>query len=500
VSDVTLYVNGRRLFVRGGNWGMSDAMLRLDDEGYDTRVRLHKEENFTMIRNWIGMTGSESFYRACDKYGILIWDDFWLANPADGPDPNDPALFMSNARDKILRVRKHPSLALYCARNEGEPPASVASDLQTAVQSLDGTRPYITNSAGGGVDGRGPYSVRDPVWYFQNNGPKIHSEIGLPNVPSVESMRAMMPAASLWPVSETWGLHDFCDSAAGASSYTSYVSSSYGAPTGIDDYCVKAQMVNMENYKAIFEGYAGAHRNGALLWMSQSAWPSTVWQTFDYYLEPTAAYFGAKHACEPLHVLWDASSNAVKVTNNSGQDYTGLNAEAKVYNLDGSLQYTNTATVASPADSVTTAFTIAYPSGLSPTHFVRLKLTNGTTVVSDNFYWRGNNYKDYTALSGLPMVTLAGSATRSTTGTTHTVTATVNNAGSNVALMVRLKLLRAASGERVLPTFYSDNYFSLLPSESKQVTLEFDDRYLAGDSPKLMVEAWNVASAEIAIP
>jgi hypothetical protein len=111
---LTLYVNGKRLFVRGGNWGMSESMLRLDDEGYDVRVRLHKEQNFTMIRNWIGMTSSEAFYDACDKYGILVWDDFWLANPFDGPDPHDARLFMANARDKIRRVRGHASVALYC--------------------------------------------------------------------------------------------------------------------------------------------------------------------------------------------------------------------------------------------------------------------------------------------------------------------------------------------------------------------------------------------------
>ena len=499
-SILTLYVNGKRIFLRGGNWGMSESMLRLDSEGYDIRVRLHKEENFTMIRNWVGMTGDDDFYNACDKYGILIWDDFWLANPADGPNPNDPTMFMNNAQDKIRRVRNHPSVALYCGRNEGDPPSTLAANLQSATTTLDGTRPYVPHSAATTVSGYGPYSVQDPVWYFQNRyGPKIHSEIGMPNVPSLESMQTMLPVDKLWPINDMWGIHDFCDSAQGRTGYTNYINNGFGAATGIGDFCLKAQMVNMENYKAIFEAFSGSKGNGALLWMSQSAWPSTVWQTFDYYLEPTAGYFGCKKACEPLHILWDCNSNTVKVSNNTGQNYSNLTAEAKIYNMDGTQKYANSVQISPAADTVTNCFTISYPTGLSATHFLRLKLLNGSTVLSDNFYWRGTTYKNYTALATMNKVTLTGSAVKTVNGTTNTVTATVTNSSSNVALMIRLKLLKSSSNGRVLPTYYSDNYFSLLPGESKQVTLEFETKYLGGESPKLMVEGWNINSAQISI-
>jgi beta-galactosidase/beta-glucuronidase len=496
---LTLYVNGKRLFVRGGNWGMSESMLRLDDEGYDVRVRLHQDQNFTMIRNWIGMTSSEAFYDACDKYGILVWDDFWLANPFDGPDPADPALFMANARDKIRRVRKHASVALYCGRNEGAPPESLATALSEAVRTLDGTRPYIPDSAAGSVEGHGPYSVRDPAWYFEHSGSKIHSEVGMPCVPSAESMRAMLPAEHQWPIDEMWGVHDFCDSAQDASTYTNYITESYGAATSLDDYCSKAQMVNLENYKALFEGYAANRGNGVLLWMSQSAWPSTVWQTFDYYLEPTAAYFGAKRASEPVHVLWDPRTDAVKVTNNSGSDLRGLEAEARVYDLDGRQRYSKRAALDSPADSVTKCFTIAFPRGLSSTHFVKLLLRQGTRAVSDNFYWRGERYRSYEALAGMPRAAVTGSARRTVDGTTHPVIATVTNPTANVALMVRLLLTRATSGARVLPTYYADNYFSLLPGESKDVSLKFDDKYLGGEQPKLLVQGFNVPATELPV-
>lgn len=496
---LTLYVNGKRLFVRGGNWGMSESMLRLDDDGYDVRVRLHKEQNFTMIRNWIGMTNSEAFYDACDKYGILVWDDFWLANPVDGPDPADPALFMANARDKIRRVRKHPSVALYCGRNEGEPPESLRAPLSEAVSALDGTRPYVPDSADGPVDGRGPYGIRHPRWYFENTGPKIHTEVGMPCVPSADSMRAMLPPDHQWPIDEMWGVHDYCDSAQAATSYTNFVTTSYGEATSLDDFCVKAQLVNFENYKALFEGYAANRRNGVLLWMSQPAWPSTVWQTFDYYLEPTAAYFGAKHACEPIHVLWDPSSEAVKVSNNSGSDLRGLTVEAKVIDLHGKERWSNSKAIDSLADTVTECFTIAFPNGISQTHFVRLLLRQGARVVSDNFYWRGTSYESYGALAGLPKVALSGMAHRIVDGKTNTVTATVANPSSSVALMIRLVLTRGASGARVLPTFYQENYFSLLPGESKEIPLEFENDALGFEEPRLRVMGFNVLPTELPI-
>ena len=76
-------------------------------------------------------------------------------------------------------------------------------------------------------------------------------------------------------------------------------------------------MVNHENHKAMFEPYAGAKGNGILMWMSQSAWPSTVWQTYDFYFETNGGYFGCKKACEPLHIIWDCNAEKIKVSNNT---------------------------------------------------------------------------------------------------------------------------------------------------------------------------------------
>ncbi len=89
-----IWINGRRFIARGGNWGFPESMLRYRAREYNTALRYHRDEHFNMIRNWVGQTGDEAFYEAADRNGVVVWQDFWLANPWDGPDPEDNDLFL----------------------------------------------------------------------------------------------------------------------------------------------------------------------------------------------------------------------------------------------------------------------------------------------------------------------------------------------------------------------------------------------------------------------
>ncbi len=71
---------------------------------------------------------------------------------------------------------------------------------------------------------------------------------------------------------------------------------------------------------------------------------------------------------------------------------------------------------------------------------------------------------------------------------------TIENPGTTLAFAVNPKILKLKSKEPVLPVFWEDNYFSLLPGEKKTVRVEFDSKYLDGDKPLLKVEGWNVAA------
>jgi hypothetical protein len=494
-GNLTLFVNGQRILCRGGNWGMDEGMLNCDRAGYDLRVRLHHDANLNMIRNWVGMTGREAFYAACDRYGILIWDDFWLANPVDGPDPDDHAMFMANVRDKIRRVRSHASLALYCGRNEGDPPADLDAGMREAVATLDGSRLYIPNSAAGTVTGHGPYEIKDVDWYFANRGKTFQSELGIVAVPVVESMRAMLPAENLWPINDLWAVHDY--QSPRMPLYTKRIEQRYGPPTGIEDYCRKAQMVNLESAKAMYECLQANQGGGVLVWMTQPAWPSMICQLYDYYFEPTAAYFGAKKACEPVHIFWNSDADTIEAANDTITNLNDLTAEAWMYGLDGKQRWHKSAMINLASTSVKECFAFERPADPKQVFFLKLVLRRGAEIISDNFYWSSGKGESCSALNQLPGVTLPATAGWLENGQTCRIRVQISNPSPTVALMVRLKVQRDRTGARVLPVFYSDNYFPLLPGESREVTLEFASASVAGESPKVFEEGWNIPLREI---
>ena len=264
-----------------------------------------------------------------------------------------------------------------------------------------------------------------------------------------------------------------------AEKYLKKIDTQYGPSKNIEQFCAKAAALNYENNRSIMEGAANSLWNrctGVLLWMSKSAWANLNWSTYDYYYGVDGTYFGNKKACEPLHIQWDLRNGNVSVINVTLTDYNGLTAIAEVYNLDATRKFTHSVTINAAANQKTAAFTIDKPDGLSPVHFIRLLLKNGNEVISENFYWNGVTYLDYTGLDSLPPVNLDLSAKATASGDETVISATLRNATPTIAFMPRLCLVRAVSGERVLPTYYSDNYLSLLPGQCAQHNHAVQDR------------------------
>lgn len=481
-----LYCNGVRILVRGGNWGLPEAMLQCDDAGYDLRVRLHKEANFNMIRNWVGQTGHEAFYEACDKHGILIWDDFWLANPVDGPTPRDTAMFMNNVRDKIKWVRKYPSVALYCGRNEGLPPADLDTAMSRATRKLDGSRLYLSESADGVVTGLGPYDVRPVKWYFENRGVTFHSELGIIAFPEVESMRRMLPEKNWWPINNMWAIHDY--QWGRSEKFTNSITARFGAPTSMDDYSRRAQLLNYESAKAMFECLQSNQGSGVLLWMSQAAWPSMICQLYDHYFEYTASYFAVKKACRPVHVLYDPRTDEIRLANNTNQKLKSAVVKAFLYNLQGEKIGEQSATVSVAATAAKSCFTLQKPTK-SEVYFVKLEAVVANKVVIDNFYWLSETDEQCLKLNDLSQSVLDIKHDVTLVNNEVDVSVTLENKSQQVSLLNKLKI-KTAQGESVLPVFYSDNYVSLVPGEAKQILLHFENKE-AYKNAELTIESWN---------
>lgn len=347
MSDLKMYINGHRFLPKGGNWGFSEFNLRYGADEYDTAARLHKEMNLNMIRNWVGQTGDDEFFDACDKYGIVVWQDFWLANPADGPDPDDEDLFADNAEDFVSRIRRHPSIGLYCGRNEGYPPATLDARLKKLVASLHGDIVYIPNSAADGVSGHGPYRAVEPDSYFGMPARKFHSERGMPAIMNYPSLLKTMTAEHIWPSNDVWGQHDFTRTGAqGDTAFVGMVIRRFGeqAMSSGETFAKYAQYINYDGYRAMYEAN-NAGGKGLLIWMSHSCWPSLAWQTYDYWFDKTAAYYGVQTACEPVHVQINPVLKSVQVVNYGVGDLKDLKTVITLTSPDGKETYKKEADV-----------------------------------------------------------------------------------------------------------------------------------------------------------
>ena len=491
-----MWINGRRFIARGGNWGFSESMLRYRSREYETAMRYHRDLHFNMIRNWVGMTDDEAFYDAADRNGIVIWQDFWLANPWDGPNPDDNDLFLANAKDYLLRIRNHASLGLFCGRNEGFPPQPIDDGLRGLVATLEPNSHYISSSADGPVSGHGPYRVEPLRYYFEHAPEKFHSEMGSPNVPEMETLRRTMPESAMWPQGYQWPLHDYFI----RSMYPEFhfppseIDAQYGGATNISDWLELAQFVDYNAYRGMYEGQS-KNRLGLLIWMSHPAWPSLLWQTYDYFFDTDAGFYGAKKGAEPLHIQWNAATDAVEVVNYSAGDQAGLTARAEICSLDGSLKWEKSANLDSREDSTVSPIQLEYPAGLSKIHFIRLTLSQNGKVLSSNFYLRGLAENDYTGIRELPSVTVALKSHIKREGSQWVIDADLRNTSKSPALLVRVKAVREKTGDLIVPALYDDNYVALMPGERRTIHAQLENADTRGERPRVIVKGFNLSGS-----
>ena len=496
-DNVAFTVNGVPVFAKGGNWGMDEALKRVPPERLDAQIRMHQLANYTMIRNWIGQSTSGDLYDLCDKYGLLVWDEFFQAS-GGSPMPKDNVTYMANVRDKIVRFRNHPCIALWCGRNEGNPPKEINDSIKALMTELEPARLYQPNSKDGrGVRSGGPYAWRTPQAYYEfPEEETFKTEIGSVSIPTIESIQGMMPQKDWESINDDWAQHDLTRGAQQRRPYIKNVNARYGKTMNLADFARKGQMMNYEAFRAMYEGRQAKlfkPATGVLTWMSHPAQPSFVWQIYHYDLEPNSALFAVRKACEPIHIQLNEKEGTLQVINNLPTPLTGAKAHIVIYNLDGSTPYQNEVAVTAAPSSAATLGPVQWPANLSAVHFIKIELHDAAgKLLSDNFYWRGKDQEDLTALNQLPPVTLDVKAVRRDAGDKCFLDVTVRNPGPTVVLMAHLQLHRAGDQGRVLPVFYSGNYLSLAPKEEKTITIEADKGALKGEAPLVLIDGWNI--------
>jgi len=490
-------VNGGRIACRGGNWGMDDSRKRVSRAKLEPYFRLHHDANVNIIRNWVGQNTEEVFYDLADEYGLLIWNDFWESTQNYNIEAQDPALFLENARDTIARYRNHPSIAVWCGRNEGVPQPVISEGLAELVRTMDGTRYYSPSSNQVNLQNSGPYKYTDPKLYYTTLNHGFSVETGTPSFSTLESFQAWIPKEDQWPISDDWAYHDWHQSGNGdMAPFMEEVQAEFGAPTSLEDFERKAQMLDYVDHRAIFEGmnaHLWAPNSGRMLWMTQPAWPSNTWQILTSDYDTQASFYGVKKACEPVHVQLDLSDYSVAVVNTTTAAMNGLTVRADVYSLANNVLLHREEKKDAVANGVAEAFKLdLMPLMGDGVVLLKLELHDGSgKLVSENLYWLGATSASYRKLGRMG----AAKISATTKAEKGRIVISLKNSGDVAALETKLTLLKA-DGTRVLPAYYSDNYVSLLPGESRDIAVEYP-----GDSAaaQVGVRGWNVEKAIIAV-
>ncbi len=495
-ENLTISVNGVRVMARGGNWGLDEAMKRTPRERLDAQFHMHALAHMNFIRNWVGQSTSPDFYELADKYGILLWDEFFQPNPFDGPDPDDVPNYLSNVEDKVRRYRNHPSIAVWCARNEGYPPKALDDQLKSMMTKLDGSRLYQSNSADGrGVSSHGPYYWRSPRFFYALNE-SFKTETGSVSVPTIESIQGMLPKQDWESINDDWAQHDMARGAQRGDEYPQTLAHRYGPIRNLADFVRKAQLANYEAFRAMYESRNAEMfqtTTGIFTWMSHPAQPSFVWQLYHYDLEPNSSLYAVQKASEQVHIQLNEAKRGIEVVNNRPDTLTGLHATVSIYDFSGKLTATHTSPLpAIPPSRTVKIEQIDVGARITPLYFVKLDLQDGTGhPLSTNFYWQHVSQDEFAGLSALPRVALTATATQRAEADRTLYDITLTNPAETVALMAHLQLHDRQSGHRVLPAFASDNYISLVPGEVRKLTIEIATN-IAPASPEIQVDGYNV--------
>jgi exo-1,4-beta-D-glucosaminidase len=523
-------INGRKILIRGAAWA-PDMFLRPMSKKLDADLAYVRDMGLNTIR-LEGRIDRDEFFDKTDKLGILVmpgWTccDAWERWKRWTPETH--AIAGASMADQSRRLRNHPSVFVWLYGSDGPPPADVEQMYLDILKETEWPNPSISSASetptkvtgNSGVKMTGPYEYVPPVYWLADTkaggayGYNTETSPG-PAIPTRESLEKFIPKEHLWPIDEFWNFHAGKERFTTVNVFTDGLTRRYGPATSLDDYERKAQAMTYDGQRAMFEAY-GRNKytaTGVIQWMLNNSWPSLIWHLYDYYLVPAGGYFGTKKAMEPVHVQYGYDDHTVAVVNDTQNALPRVKVSATLYNLDATAAATHGGTLDLAPDSSTKVLDLSLPAKISTTYFLKLQLHDAQgKLLSDNFYWLSTKadtldwakrkdtvytpqkeFADLTGLNSLPQVTLSVGAVANSAAGKDTMTVTVKNASSSIAFMTHLRLTRGPGGDDVVPIFWSENYFSLLPGEERLVTGTYDSSSLEGKLAVLVVDGYNVVS------
>jgi exo-1,4-beta-D-glucosaminidase len=361
----------------------------------------------------------------------------------------------------------------------------------------------------------GPYDYVAPSYWLVDTGKfggayGFNTETGPgPAIPTLSSLHRFLPKDHLWPPDDIWSLHNGGGKFKTLDVFDTAMEATYGKPSGVEDYVRVAQTMAFSGERAMFEAY-GRNKytsTGVIQWMLNNAWPSMIWHLYDYYLDAGGGYFGAKKACEPLHIQYSYDDHSVTIVNSRYEEAAHLTASAQVYDLHLKPLFTNQAEVNAGADASVKAFSIPDSVFNADTQIIFVKLIlkdHQGQITSENFYWVPTHltefdwektdythtpavrHEDLTALHQLPESHVEATAQ---TVSAKDVRVRLHNPSKALAFQVSVAATDE-KGQDITPTLWSDNYIELLPGETRVLTAQLPERHPA----HIVVSGWNIKS------
>lgn len=511
-------VNGKKVLIKGAGW--VDKLFLENDSAYDEQqVQYVVDMNMNCIR-FEGFWGKDhNIYDLCDKYGILAmvgfschweWADY-IGTPCGdqfgcAEEPEEIALLANYWNDQITYLRNHPSIYVWVGGSDFLPHPDLEKHYNDTLAKIDPTRPYLgaakwhTSAVTGntGVKMEGPYDYVTPnYWYtdtVRGGAFGFNTETGPgPQPPVLSSLKKMYGQNINFPVDSTWDFHHGRHAFGTMGKYLKAFNARYGESESLEDFALVSQMANYEAIRPMFESFRVNKPNttGIVQWMLNSAWPETYWQLYDFYLQPTGAYYGTKIANEPIQTVYNYGNNKLYIVN---EDKVGMLSTVKV-KVDIINPFKNT------HDSL--SFEVESKSPMNHELDAKINVDDSlvfvfiTTQIGDkktvyNNYWLSKvpdvidpdyshsswvytpnlSFSDMSKLRQLP----TAKVNVSTTETDKGKKVELRNESETVAFGIQLELMDNATNDLVMPAVWSDNYLVLQPNESRVVEVESNDQ------------------------
>ena len=487
-------VNGVPVFMKGANYIPPDSFLpRAIDSVYKSIVKNAKDANMNMLRVWGGgVYADDAFYEACDENGILVWQDFMFACAMY---PGDDA-FMDNVKNEVIdnvnRLQNHPCIALWCGNNENDEgwhnwgwqkqynyseqdSTKIWNDYQKLFhelipQTLAAILPKTENrywpsspSIGWGrkeslTQGDshywGVWWGKEPFEIYEKKVGRFMSEYGFQGMPNLETIKTFAANEDLNFQSEAVKSHQ--KHPIGYETINEYMARDYVIPKKFEDYIYVSQLLQADGMKTAIEAHRRAKPNcmGTLFWQLNDCWPVTSWSSVDYYGRWKALQYQVKRSFENVLFTVKSDKEAYNVyANNDSLEILDTDIFIQLLDFNGKELWHEGVPV------LLTALDNSLCFGVTRSEFEKFNLKQ--CVMKIEFHSRESK------CSGETLYYFAKPKDLELTKPNIQIKK-IDNLTYEVSSDVLAKNVYLSSEQE---TFFSDNYFDILPNQTIQVKL-----------------------------